>query len=87
MSVSCQDVCLSRFRRGLPARIAARALLVDRLINAFHQSLKHGRRHGSAATQLIAGGAEQVLAFLDRLAVLILRQHGSKQRHRRNDDD
>jgi hypothetical protein len=45
-----------------------RMLLIDRLINAFHWSLKHSRRHGPAATQLIAGSAEQVLALLDRLA-------------------
>ncbi|HEU5102598.1 MAG TPA: hypothetical protein VFU22_26420, partial [Roseiflexaceae bacterium] len=45
-----------------------RMLLIDRLINAFHWSLKHRRRHGPAAAQLIEGGEQQVLALLDRLA-------------------
>jgi hypothetical protein len=53
------------YERALPRE---RMLLIDRLINAFHWSLKHGRRHGSAARQLIAGSAEEVVAFLDRLA-------------------
>jgi hypothetical protein len=53
------------YGRALPHE---RMLLIDRLINAFHWSLKHSRRHGPAATQLIAGSAEQVLALLDRLA-------------------
>jgi hypothetical protein len=50
------------------AGLRERMLLIDRLINAFHWSLKHSRRHGPAATQLIGGSAEQVLALLDRLA-------------------
>jgi hypothetical protein len=45
-----------------------RMLLIDRLINAFHWSLKRERRHGPAAAQLIEGGAQQVLALLERLA-------------------
>jgi hypothetical protein len=53
------------YQRALPRE---RMLLIDRLINAFHWSLKHQRRHGPAATQLIAGSAEQVRMFLDRLA-------------------
>jgi hypothetical protein len=53
------------YERALPRE---RMLLIDRLINAFHWSLKHNRRHGPAATQLIAGSAEQVLALLERLA-------------------
>ena len=53
------------YQRAAPRE---RMLLIDRLINAFHWSLKHSRRHGPAATQLIAGSAEQVLALLDRLA-------------------
>jgi hypothetical protein len=53
------------YERALPRE---RMLLIDRLINAFHWSLKHHRRHGPAANQLIAGSAEEVVAFLDRLA-------------------
>jgi hypothetical protein len=53
------------YERALPHE---RMLLIDRLINAFHWSLKHNRRHGPAATQLLAGSAEQVLTLLDRLA-------------------
>ena len=53
------------YERALPRE---RMLLIDRLVNAFHWSLKHKRRHGPAATQLIGGSAAQVLALLDRLA-------------------
>ena len=46
-----------------------RMLLIDRLIQAFHWSIRHNRRHGPAAPNLIAGSREQVLAFLDQLAL------------------
>jgi hypothetical protein len=48
-----------------------RILLIDRLINAFHWSLKRSRRHRPAATQLTAGIAERVLTLLDRLAGIV----------------
>lgn len=46
-----------------------RMLLIDRLIHAFHLSLKIGKTipHRSAANNLIEGSHEEVVAFLDRL--------------------
>jgi hypothetical protein len=46
----------------------ARLLLIDQLIHAFHYSLRQGRTFRPVGQQLIQGSAEQVLAFLDRLA-------------------
>lgn len=45
-------------------------LLVDRLIHAFHFSMRQGRTFRPVAQQLIEGNAEKVLAFLDRLSAV-----------------
>lgn len=42
--------------------------VIDRLINAFHWSMRRQRHHGPAANQLIVGKPDEVLAFLDKLA-------------------
>lgn len=44
-----------------------RMLAVDRLINAFHWSIRQNRAFGPAARNLIEGSSEEVAAFLDRL--------------------
>ncbi len=49
---------------------AEKLLLVDRLIHAFHFSMRQSRTFRPVAQQLIAGSAEQVLAFLDRLSAV-----------------
>ena len=46
-----------------------RMLLIDRLIHAFHWSLKRSRAHGPAAVQLLAGNRDAVIAFLDQLTL------------------
>jgi len=43
-------------------------LLIDRLINTFHWSVRRQRHHGPAANQLIQGSPEEVLVFLDKLS-------------------
>lgn len=44
-----------------------RMLLIDRLIHVFHWSLRQKRFHSPAANNLIEGGLEEVMAFLDDL--------------------
>ncbi len=44
-----------------------RMLLIDRLIHAFHWSLRQNQPFGPAARILIEGRYEEVVAFLDRL--------------------
>lgn len=44
-----------------------RLLLIDRLIHSFHWSIRNRRNHAPAANQLIEGGLEEVIAFLDEL--------------------
>ena len=46
----------------------ARMLLIDRLINTYHWSIRRQRHHGPAAKQLLQGSTETVLAFLDKLS-------------------
>jgi hypothetical protein len=43
-------------------------ILIDRLIHAFHQSIRYPVPHRSAANNLIEGNHEQVVAFLDQLS-------------------
>ena len=44
-----------------------RILLIDRLIHTFHWSARRQRSHVPVGMQLIEGGLEEVIAFLDRL--------------------
>jgi hypothetical protein len=44
-----------------------RMVAIDRLINAFHWSIRQDRAFGPAARNLIEGRSEDVAAFLDRL--------------------
>ncbi len=44
-----------------------RLLLIDRLIHAFHWSIRHRRTHAPAAAHLIEGGLAEVMTFLDEL--------------------
>ncbi len=44
-----------------------RMLAIDRLINAFHWSIRQNRAFGPAARNLIEGRSEDVAALLDRL--------------------
>ena len=57
---------VERYERASSPR--ERMLLIDRLIHAFHWSLRHNRPHGPAANNLIEGSHADVVAFLDRLA-------------------
>ena len=54
------------YERGGSAR--EKMLLIDRLINAYHWSLRRQRPHGPAAQQLIEGSRSEVYNFLERLA-------------------
>jgi hypothetical protein len=44
-----------------------RMLLIDRLIHAFHWSLRQNQPFGPAGRNLIEGKYDEVVAFLDRL--------------------
>jgi len=45
-----------------------RMLLIDRLINAYHWSIRRQQPHGPAAQQLLEGSRSEVYNFLERLA-------------------
>ena len=45
-----------------------RMLAIDRLINAFHWSLRRDEPSGPAAANILGGSKDEVLAFLDELA-------------------
>jgi len=47
--------------------LSDKLVLIDQLIHAFHQSLRYPLPHRSAASNLIEGNHEQVVAFLDQL--------------------
>jgi hypothetical protein len=47
---------------------AEKLVMIDQLVHAFHYSLRQKRTFRPVGQQLIAGSAEQVLAFLDQLS-------------------
>lgn len=66
-----------------------RVVLIDRLIHAFHHSLKAGSGvpHRSAANNLVEGSHENVVAFLDRLTYGEASTPGLAQTRERWQDD
>jgi hypothetical protein len=56
---------IDRYSRAKGAR--AKMILIDQLIHAFHQGIRKGMPHRSAANNLIQGSHREVVAFLDGL--------------------